>query len=60
MYNTVKTNTGKKTQSVCPLSLLSNLDNNELYEHCIMMCMYRGVHFRMLHVPCIHPNALCS
>ena len=57
----VKTNTGEKNPRVfCPLSLFSNLDNNQLYEYCIIMCMYLGVHFRMLHVSCIHPNALYS
>ena len=40
--------------------VFNNLDNNQLYEHCIIMCMYLGGHFRMLNVPCIHPNVLYS
>ena len=43
--------------------LLSNLDNNELYEYCIIiMCMYLGVYFLCYMFCCIdlHPNALFS
>ena len=50
----------KLNNHIISISLLSNLDNNELYDHCIIMCMYLGVHFRMLHVSCLHPNALYS